>query len=320
MTKAKQQSPAVPAKPRIEMVPRVPFPAGKSAEALGLKQSLWAVFVNQIHTCEIKGGQEDLFYQAAMQVLVMCNQYEVDPLKKGFFHIVPPFGDTRNFQVWVGIDLQIFMAEKSKVFAGLGDEEFAPDLIEVEIKGRKFKIPSWCRVAVKKKIMNDNGTVHSVVDCWGPKVFFKEALKQNKQWKESPRMMVQKTALSFALRRNFSEVGGLPLDEVSAQTGYAESFESADQGKTAAQTTATMGAHLKGGKQKPPLVVEDAQVVEKVPEQDAPPPPTDIPPPPPPPEMPPAPPPPDAVDAPPSEEAPPPAEATDAPKDLFPEA
>lgn len=151
-----------------------------------------------------QGLAKKLTTEQTTQFVEIAKAYGLNPFKREIYAI--KYGD--NFNIIVGYETYIKQAEASGLLDGW-KVEIAPDMsATITIYRKDFKQPF----------------VHTV--------YFEEYNQNTKIWKEKPKTMIKKVAISQGFRMCFNQVlGGLPYtaeEIVTEEQGYANFQEVAE--------------------------------------------------------------------------------------------
>lgn len=172
--------------------------------------------------------QSSLYPGAALEsikmVLGYCKASGLDPMQKPV-HIVPMWdsksGAMRDV-VMPGIGMYRTQAARSGVYAGITEPEYGPDVSE-KIGGIDITYPQWCRVTVKRKMIDGTVADFTAIERWRENYAVKggkeKSVAPNAMWVKRPYAQIAKCAQAQALRMAFPEIGSQPTaDEMEGKS------------------------------------------------------------------------------------------------------
>lgn len=170
--------------------------------------------------------QSSLYPGAALSsikmVLGYCKAANLDPMQKPV-HIVPMYDRTAKQMkdvIMPGVGLYRTQAARSNALAGISEPEFGP-VVDFDLQGVKISAPEWCRVVVKRALVNGGVGEFSAIEYWieNYATAGKDTIAPNTMWRKRPRGQLAKCAQAQALRMAFPEmVGAAPTaDEMEGK-------------------------------------------------------------------------------------------------------
>lgn len=148
--------------------------------------------------------------ESALMVIDYCRAAGLDVMQKPV-HIVPMWdgnaGRMRDV-VMPGISLYRVNAARSKLYGGVTDPEFGPDVTET-IGGVTITFPQWCRVVAYR--ITESGTLAAfpALERWKENYAAKggkeKSIAPNAMWSKRPYAQLAKCAEAQALRKAFPE-------------------------------------------------------------------------------------------------------------------
>jgi len=146
-------------------------------------------------------------------VVNYCRAAGLDPMMKPV-HIVPMWdsksGRPRDV-IMPGIGLYRTQAARSGQYAGVTEPEYGPDVTE-KIGGVEITYPAWCKVTVKRSMLNGQIAEFAGVERWKENYAVKggkeKSVAPNAMWTRRPYAQLAKCASAQALRSAFPELVG----------------------------------------------------------------------------------------------------------------
>lgn len=149
---------------------------------------------------------------SVQMVLNYCAAAGLDPMQKPV-HIVPIWdGKAKRMRdvIMPGIGLYRTQAARSGNYAGVSEAEYGPDVTE-KIGGVEVTYPAWCKVSVKRLLLNGQIAEFSATERWKENYAVKggadKSIAPNSMWQRRPYAQLAKCAEAQALRKAFPEFG-----------------------------------------------------------------------------------------------------------------
>ncbi|MFJ7315243.1 phage recombination protein Bet [Pseudomonas sp. NPDC098747] len=160
-------------------------------------------------------------HNSVVMVLAYCQAAHLDPMLKPV-HIVPVYQKGRGMVdvVMPGIGLYRIQAARTGQYAGISEPEFGPP-ITAKLAGVDVTYPEWCRVTVKRQMLNGLVAEFTASERWieNYATSSKDTVAPNAMWKRRAFAQLAKCAEAQALRKAFPEVGSAPTaDEMEGKT------------------------------------------------------------------------------------------------------
>jgi len=177
---------------------------------------------------ELMQGLKNSLYPGAQDesikmALGYCKASGLDPMQKPC-HIVPIWDSKAKAMrdvIMPGIGLYRIQASRSGQYAGVGEPEFGDDVVET-LSGCQFSYPKWCKVTVKRLMINGQIAEYSATEYWKENYAVKggqeKSIAPNAMWLKRPYGQIAKCAEAQALRKAFPEIGSQPTaDEMEGK-------------------------------------------------------------------------------------------------------
>ena len=146
-------------------------------------------------------------------VMHYCQAAGLDPMQKPV-HIVPMWdrnsGGMKDV-IMPGIGLYRVQAARSGQYAGMTEPEFGDEIKET-VGGQGIAYPKWCKVTVKRRMVDGSIAEFTALEFWKENYAVKggkdKSIAPNAMWTKRPYGQLSKCTQAQALRMAFPEMTG----------------------------------------------------------------------------------------------------------------